>query len=60
MRRSLPRPLIIDVPEANKDAVKLAESLLLTPAFETARMYTGAAPAIPMNSLYGITTFELG
>jgi hypothetical protein len=56
----LPRPIIIDVPEANSDAVKLAESLSLTPAFETARMYTGAAPSVDMKKLFGITTFELG
>jgi hypothetical protein len=28
--------------------------------FETARMYTGEAPALPMERLYGVTSFELG
>jgi hypothetical protein len=28
--------------------------------FETARMYTGEPPPLPMQRLYGITTFELG
>jgi len=28
--------------------------------FETARMYTGPAPAIDLARIYGITTFELG
>jgi hypothetical protein len=57
---SLQRPVIIDVPETNKAAVKLVESLSFTPAFETARMYTGPAPAIDTGHLFGVTTFELG
>jgi len=57
---SLQRPVIIDVPETNKAAVKLVESFSFTPAFETARMYTHPAPAIDMARLFGITTFELG
>lgn len=28
--------------------------------FETARMYTGAAPSISTDRTYGITSFELG
>jgi len=53
-------PLFLDVPEANREAVALAERFGLTPAFETARMYTGPAPAIDLRRLYGVTTFELG
>jgi hypothetical protein len=30
------------------------------PVFETARMYTGAQPAIPLPQVFAITTFELG
>jgi ribosomal protein S18 acetylase RimI-like enzyme len=57
---SLQRPVIIDVPETNKAAVKLVESLSFSPAFETVRMYTGPAPAIDIGHLFGVTTFELG
>ncbi|HKV00264.1 MAG TPA: GNAT family N-acetyltransferase [Vineibacter sp.] len=53
-------PVIIDVPEVNPAAVAMARSFAMTPAFETARMYTGAAPAADLRSLFGITTFELG
>ncbi len=53
-------PVIIDVPEANKAAVKMAEAFGFVPAFETARMYTGPAPEIELRKLFGITTFELG
>ena len=42
------------------EAVALAEGRGLAPAFETARMYTGPAPAIDLPWLYGVTTFELG
>jgi hypothetical protein len=32
----------------------------MQPCFETARMYTGTAPALDLARTYGITTFELG
>lgn len=53
-------PVFLDVPEPHRQAVLLAERLGLRPVFETARMYTGAAPAIRAEWLYGVTTFELG
>jgi len=53
-------PAFLDVPEVNAEAVRLAESLGWTPAFETVRMYRGPAPAIDLERLYGVTTFELG
>ena len=57
---ALPRPIVIDVPETNSAATKLVESLSLTPAFETARMYTATVPAMDSAKLFGVTTFELG
>lgn len=53
-------PVFLDVPEPNAAAVALAEAAGLKPAFETARMYTGPAPAIDRAGLFGVTTFELG
>ena len=53
-------PVFLDVPEPNVEALALAEGRDLEPAFETARMYTGPAPAIELTKLYGVTTFELG
>ena len=32
----------------------------LVPVFETARMYRGQAPALPLQAIYSITTLELG
>ena len=53
-------PVFLDVPEPNAEAVALAEGRDLAPAFETARMYTGPAPAVELTQLFGVTTFELG
>jgi hypothetical protein len=50
----------LDLPEANAAAVALAQRHQMRMVFETARMYTGRPPDVPMNGLYGVTTFELG
>lgn len=50
----------LDVPETNPAAVGLAERRGMEVVFETARMYTGPAPAIPIERLFGVTSFELG
>lgn len=55
-----PGEVFLDVPEPHAAATRLAERLGLAPVFETARMYTGPAPAARMERLFGITTFELG
>lgn len=52
--------LFLDVPATNDAARQLVEELAMTPAFETARMYTGAAPAVELTKLFGVTSFELG
>ncbi len=50
----------LDVPEVNGDAIALAKRYNLNYAFETARMYTQAAPDLPLDRIFGVTTFELG
>lgn len=50
----------LDVPVANPAGVRLAESFGLKPVFETARMYRGPAPAVPLKRIFGVTTLELG
>ena len=52
--------LFLDVPSVNGDAVALAQDLGLAPVFETARMYTGAIPALRLDRVFGVTSFELG
>lgn len=53
-------PVYLDVPEPNGEARALAEEAGLAPVFETARMYRGPAPRLPLPYIFGITSFELG
>jgi GNAT superfamily N-acetyltransferase len=53
-------PVYLDVPEMNREAVALAENHKMQLVFETARMYTGVFPDLPLNRLFGVTSFELG
>lgn len=53
-------PLFIDVPGPNGAAVEMVRRLGFTPAFETARMYLGLAPILPLPQVFGVTTLELG
>ena len=53
-------PVFLDVPEVNQAAVALAERHHMKVRFGTARMYTGGIPDIPLNRLFGITSFEIG
>ncbi|MBW6398960.1 GNAT family N-acetyltransferase [Roseomonas sp. HJA6] len=55
-----PGPVFLDLPEPNADAIAMAAEAGMAPAFETARMYAGAAPTLPLRMIYGITSFELG
>lgn len=50
----------LDTPEPNDAAIALAERYGMVASFETARMYAGPPPALPLGRIYGITTFELG
>ncbi len=52
--------VILDLPEPNAEAVALAGRFGLSPVFETARMYRGPDPGLPLPRIFGITSFELG
>ncbi|WP_104665810.1 GNAT family N-acetyltransferase [Ensifer adhaerens] len=52
--------IYLDVPEPNASAKALCDRYNLKPVFETARMYRGPDPGLPLARIYGITTFELG
>jgi GNAT superfamily N-acetyltransferase len=58
--RAKGREVFLDCPEPNRSATGLAARYGLSPVFETARMYRGPAPGLPLPRIYGITTFELG
>lgn len=52
--------IVLDVPETHPAAVALAERHGMSSVFETARMYTQAPPAISIERVFGVTSFELG
>ncbi|AFL49472.1 GNAT superfamily N-acetyltransferase [Sinorhizobium fredii] len=52
--------IYLDIPEPNASARALCERYNMKPVFETARMYRGPAPDLPLSRIYGITMFELG
>lgn len=53
-------PVFLDLPEPNAAARDMAEARGMGPVFETARMYAGGAPSLPLSRIFGITSFELG
>lgn len=53
-------PVYLDVPEVNPAALALAGRHRMRQVFGTARMYTGPSPAIALDRVFGVTTFELG
>ncbi|MBN1194095.1 MAG: hypothetical protein JXA08_01900 [Methanomicrobiaceae archaeon] len=53
-------PVFLDVPEPNREGLRLGEGFGMTPVFETARMYTREIPQLPLDRIYGITSFEMG
>ncbi|MEY3734094.1 MAG: hypothetical protein RL347_1453, partial [Actinomycetota bacterium] len=50
----------IDIPEPNTAAVAIAESLGMAPRFACTRMYRGNVRPLPLDRIWGSTSFELG
>jgi hypothetical protein len=50
----------IDVPEPNAAGLAIAAALGMTESFGCARMYLGEAPALPIERIFGVTSFEFG
>jgi hypothetical protein len=53
-------PIFLDTPAVNGAAVDLARGHNMTAVFETARMYAGGKPDLPLDRIFGVTSFELG
>lgn len=53
-------PMYLDVPEPNGAAMALARRWGMKEVFGCARMYLNRIPSLPLDRIYGITTFELG
>ncbi len=53
-------PVFLDTPATNSAALDLAKRHHMHPVFETVRMYSKEEPHLPMERIYGVTSFELG
>ena len=52
--------IYLDIPEINTEAISLVKSHNMKEIFQTARMYTGVFPKLPIEKIFGITSFEIG
>ncbi|MDM8351173.1 GNAT family N-acetyltransferase [Pseudomonas sp. sp1636] len=52
--------IFLDTPATNAAALEMARRHGMTVSFETARMYLGAHPELPIERVFGVTSFELG
>jgi ribosomal protein S18 acetylase RimI-like enzyme len=52
--------VFLDVPLINAAAMALVQGLGMTPDFETARMYAGTDPKLPVERIFAVTSLELG
>lgn len=62
LKASVPadEPVYLDIPEPNPEALAMVGHYGMNAVFKTARMYMGPAPVLPLERMFGITTFELG
>lgn len=52
--------VFVDVPDNHEVSTTMVTQAGFLPVFSTARMYSGGIPASETESIYGITSFELG
>ena len=50
----------LDVPEPNGAGLRLARARGLAESFGCARMYHGRDPGLPIEEIFGVTSFEFG
>jgi ribosomal protein S18 acetylase RimI-like enzyme len=53
-------PFYLDIPEVSPAAAALVNRHNMNMVFETARMYLGETPDLPLDRIFGVTSFELG
>jgi hypothetical protein len=53
-------PVHLDVPEPNEAGLALVAGLGMAESFGCARMYLGTDPGLPVERIFGVTSFELG
>ncbi|MFB2836717.1 GNAT family N-acetyltransferase [Floridanema evergladense] len=54
------QPIFLDTPDANPQAISLAQKYGMQPVFECVRMYTREIPNFDITGVFGVTTLELG
>jgi GNAT superfamily N-acetyltransferase len=54
------KSIFLDIPQVNEQAIALAKRHQMHLVFETARMYTKGVPTMPLQSIFGVTSFEIG
>jgi len=54
------QPVFIDMPESNQAASKLAAKYEMKPFFACQHMYLRGDPGLPIDAIFGITSFEAG
>jgi hypothetical protein len=54
------QPVFLDVPEVNRAALDIVIKYKMTKVFETARMYSGKPPAIEIENVFGVNSYEPG
>ena len=52
--------VFIDIPEPNQAGLRLAARHGMSPVFACERMYLRGDPGLPLDEIYGITSFEAG
>ncbi|WP_341530115.1 GNAT family N-acetyltransferase [Nostoc sp. UHCC 0302] len=53
-------PVFLDVPDANSEAIKLAQRYSMKPVSQVARMYNKEIPNLPINRVFAVTSLEVG
>jgi len=53
-------PVFLDVPQPNAAAMELVQRHGMTEVFATARLYRNGESTLPLDRIFGITSFELG
>jgi GNAT superfamily N-acetyltransferase len=57
---ALGEEIFLDIPVVNVEAIAMAAKYQAKYVFECGRMYYGQPPELPLDKIFGITTFELG
>ncbi|MBX9256166.1 GNAT family N-acetyltransferase [Desmonostoc muscorum CCALA 125] len=52
--------VFLDVPDANSEAIKLAQRYGMKPVSKVARMYNKEIPNLPINRVFAVTCLEVG